>query len=96
MDADYYAPTLRQYDFASPEENEYLIMTPNSNKPESLTDDVFSRLAHTIHDFIENKGVIIIDGIGKFTKNRFNQLLESLIKRLQDYFNVNIYKKARE
>jgi len=28
--------------------------------------------------------------------NRFNQLLESLIKRLQDYFNVNIYKKARE
>jgi len=69
MDADYYAPTLRQYDFASPEENKYIIMTPNSYKPESLTNDVFSRLAHIIHDFIENKGVIIIDGVGKFTKS---------------------------
>lgn len=67
MDADYYAPTLRRYDFASLEENEYLIMTPHSTKPEHLTHDNFRRLAHSIHDFIENKGVIIIDGVGKFS-----------------------------
>ncbi|TET06271.1 MAG: hypothetical protein E3J83_06195 [Candidatus Atribacteria bacterium] len=67
MDADYYAPTLRRYDFASLEENEYLIMTPHSTKPEHLTCDKFRRLAHSIHDFIETKGVIIIDGVGKFS-----------------------------
>lgn len=69
MDADYYAPTLRRFDFASPDEEKFLIVTPHWSKPENLTNEKFHPLAHSIHDFIENKGIIIIDGVGKYTKS---------------------------
>lgn len=70
MDADYYSPTIdrRRMDrFYHQEERDFITITPNSKKLTELTEANFRRVAHGIHEMIENEGFIIIDGLGRHT-----------------------------
>jgi len=72
MDCDYYSPTLsrlRVTDFASPDEIDYIITTPNAVKLNKLTEDIFHNLSHNIHASIEFKGIIVLDGIGQHSRS---------------------------
>jgi hypothetical protein len=93
MDGDYYSPTygrVRILELASPDEYDHIIVTPNAKKLTKLTEEVFSRVAHSIHELIENEGVIVLDGIGKHSKSTESllELADIIIVLCSAVFNV--------
>jgi hypothetical protein len=72
MDGDYYSPTyrrLRIVDFADPDEYDHIIATPNAQKLKKLTEENFCRMARGIHESIEHTGIIVLDGVGKYSSS---------------------------
>lgn len=93
MDGDYYSPTLRRLrltDFASPNEVNYIVTTPNAVKLDNLTEKNFHNLSHSIHASIEFKGIIVLDGIGRHSKSTESllELAELLIVLCPNNFDV--------
>ena len=93
MDGDYYSPTYRRLrieEFASSEECDHIISTPNATKLDKLTEETFHRVCHSIHDLIEHKGIIVLDGVGRHTRSAESllQLAEILIVLCPDHFDV--------
>jgi adenylate kinase family enzyme len=68
VDADVMSPTLRCYDMMSEEEKDHVYPTMNRRK---LTQEpplkTYKRFVRTALDFVIEKGVIILDGLGKHT-----------------------------
>ena len=93
MDGDYYSPTYRRLrieQFASPDEYDHIISTPNATKLDKLTEENFHRLSHSIHDLIEHNGIIVLDGVGRHTRSTESllQLAEMLVVLCPDLFSV--------
>lgn len=93
MDADYYSPTYRRiriHELASPDEYDHIITTPNATKLEELTEENFHRLCQSIHDMIEHKGAILVDGVGRHTLSTESllQLAEMLVVLCPSQFRV--------
>lgn len=93
MEGDYYSPTyrrLRVHEFASPDEEKYIIVTPNLQKLDNLKEETFHNLSHSIHDLIEFRGVIVIDGLGRHSRSTESllELAEVLIVLCPDQFCV--------
>jgi hypothetical protein len=99
MDADYYSPTLRRLridEFTNLAERARLILTPFLDKQTSITEESFSVVVRELHSWINRKGVIVVDGIGKHSKSTeaLLDLADNLILVCPDGFDVDA--KAKE
>lgn len=93
MDGDFYSPTFRRKrieEYVSEDERDYIITTPNAQKLNSLTEETFGKLAHAIHELIENNGVIVLDGIGLHSDSTESllKLADNLIILCKQDFNI--------
>lgn len=70
MDCDYYAPTYRRIGLGklvSHEEFDHIIPTPHKQKLNKLEEENFCKVVCMNYDFIDHRGVIVLDGVGKHT-----------------------------
>ncbi len=70
MDCDYYAPTYKRIGLGrlvDPEELDHIIATPHRGKLSRIKETNYCSQVQMNHDFADNQGVIILDGLGKHT-----------------------------
>lgn len=68
IDCDIFSPTFRPYKMTSVDEDKHVYVPPNSNKmPEDIEQDLYRNLIHYNLLAVRERGIIIMDGLGKHT-----------------------------
>lgn len=68
LDCDIFSPTFRPYNMTSVEEDKHVYVPANSDKmPEDIEQDLYRNLINYFLIAVRERGIIIMDGMGKYT-----------------------------